>query len=449
MEKRTPSWMIALVACFGVALAAFIVMYITFHAQRVVAQDEVRRLEREIPELREREEALQQQVDDLDRIIEESRQVLGTQVRVNTDEMDAVQAEFVPRLRDTRALVEEQLEKIRQKRERLLTDTKGVREDLAVEEAEAFSKRARNEEDIEALRSRIRERAAELERMKEGNRLQIRGLQGEIALREARVKELLDRREVKDESLISDGQILQVLPQDGFVILNRGVNHDLREGTRFTVYNRMGGTAVVKGEIAVVEVQPSVAIARVENEVERNNPIIPGDHVHNPVYSPDAIKIFVVKGDFDLYSREELRHFIRSTGNQVEDEISSKTDFLVAGANSTQAVEQAADNGVTILSERQLVEFIRRDSRTVDTAGLNFFVAGTFNQLKSGDINDYIEETGGTTEERITKNTRVVIVGAGAEAEMQRAREVGALVVTEEELIDILAREEAAKGGAE
>ena len=247
MEKRTPSWMIALVACFGAALAAFIVMYITFHAQRVVAQDAVRRLTKEIPNLREKEEAFKAQVEELDLMIEEARQVLGAQVRVNTDEMDAVQAEYVPRLRDTRALVEDQLEKIRQQRERLLTDTKGVREDLAGEESEAFGKRGRNEEDIEALRGRIRERAAELEKMKEGNRSQIRELEGEIALREARVKELLDRREVKDESLISDGQVLQVLPEEGFVILNRGVNHDLRSGTRFTVFNRLGGQAMVKG----------------------------------------------------------------------------------------------------------------------------------------------------------------------------------------------------------
>jgi NAD-dependent DNA ligase len=450
MEKRTPSWMIALVACFGTALAAFIVMYLTFHAQRVVAQDEARRLTAEIPDLREKEEALKAQVEEIDRMIEEARQVLGNQVRVNTDEMDAVQAEYVPRLRDTRALVEEELEKIRQKRERLLTDTKGVREDLAVEESEAFGKRARNEEDIEALRSRIRERAAELEKMKEGNRRQIRELQGEISLREARVKELLDRREVKDESLISDGQVLQVLPQEGFVILNRGINHDLRTGTRFTIYNLLlGGKAMVKGEIAVVEVEPSVAIARIVSEVDRNNPIIPGDHIHNPVYSPDDVKIFVVKGDFDLYSREELRHFIRLTGNEVQDQISSKTDFLVAGANSTKAVEQAADNGVTILSERQLVEFIRRDRRSIDTQGLSFVVVGQFSDLSKGDINGYIEENGGTQEDSINKNTRVVIAGAGAEDAMQRAREIGALVVTEAELIDILQRETEAEESAE
>ena len=210
------------------------------------------------------------------------------------------------------------------------------------------------------------------------------------------------------------------------VILNRGINNDLRRpAPNLPCYTQFGSRAKIKGTIQITEVEPSVAIARIENETDRNAPIIPGDHIHNPVYNPFDAKIFVVKGNFETYSRDELRHFIRDAGNRVAETITPQTDFLVAGQDAGDAIDAAGDNGVTILSEDS-VDGIYSPRPTSnrhnwpDLCSLPVVLTADEKLAKQ-----YIEESGGVIEDRINKNTQVVIVGAGAENDSQRARAVG------------------------
>ena len=91
-------------------------------------------------------------------------------------------------------------------------------------------------------------------------------------------------------------------------------------------------------------------------ETDANDPFIPNDSLFNPVYDPEKIKGFAIRGDFSQFSKDELRRFITESGGRYDEELSVNTDYLVAGERSDAALQQAIKLGISILSEEQLIE---------------------------------------------------------------------------------------------
>lgn len=70
-------------------------------------------------------------------------------------------------------------------------------------------------------------------------------------------------------------------------------------------------------------------------------------------------KTLVVSGTFLAFSREELKQLIEKNGGKLGSSVSSKTDYLVAGANMGPAkLKTANDCGVVILSEDDFIKMI-------------------------------------------------------------------------------------------
>jgi DNA ligase (NAD+) len=70
-------------------------------------------------------------------------------------------------------------------------------------------------------------------------------------------------------------------------------------------------------------------------------------------------KILVVSGTFETFSRDELKELIERNGGKVGSSVSSKTDFLIAGANMGPAKLKTASNlGVTMISENEFIKLI-------------------------------------------------------------------------------------------
>lgn len=82
------------------------------------------------------------------------------------------------------------------------------------------------------------------------------------------------------------------------------------------------------------------------------------------VYNPHATellknKTIVVSGVFESYSRDELKQVIEDNGGKVGSSISSKTDWVVAGANMGPAkLEKAKQLQIPILSEQEFIEIL-------------------------------------------------------------------------------------------
>jgi DNA ligase (NAD+) len=70
-------------------------------------------------------------------------------------------------------------------------------------------------------------------------------------------------------------------------------------------------------------------------------------------------KILVVSGVFEQFSRDDLKVTIESHGGKVGSSISSKTDYVVAGANmGPSKLEKATKLGIKILSEEEFIAMI-------------------------------------------------------------------------------------------
>lgn len=72
-----------------------------------------------------------------------------------------------------------------------------------------------------------------------------------------------------------------------------------------------------------------------------------------------AGKIFVVSGVFEKFSRDDLKKVIEENGGKVGSSISSKTDYVVAGANMGPAkLEKANQLKVAIIAEDDFIKLI-------------------------------------------------------------------------------------------
>ena len=70
-------------------------------------------------------------------------------------------------------------------------------------------------------------------------------------------------------------------------------------------------------------------------------------------------KTIVVSGTFETFSRDELKELIDRNGGKNGSSVSSKTDYLVAGANMGPAkLKTATDLGVKIISENEFIKLI-------------------------------------------------------------------------------------------
>ena len=70
-------------------------------------------------------------------------------------------------------------------------------------------------------------------------------------------------------------------------------------------------------------------------------------------------KSFVISGVFENYSRDELKSIIEQHGGRNSGSISSKTDYILAGANmGPSKYEKAKNLGITILTESAFMSML-------------------------------------------------------------------------------------------
>jgi len=438
-NDHTPAWMVTLIVLFGITTAAGIIGFVVFHAQHEVIQENLATVTNTVRnELQPRAEQLQRSIPRQEERLQLGRAKL-LEIRNSDEDMrSAITGTLAPAHDTTLATIESKLKERERKLRDLLDRVAAARADLANQEEVALVNECNAVEERLELREKVQERSQELESFKREQRDELLVLEKAVDDRRKRVEELLDRRDITADQMVSDGQILQATVTDGFVIINRGMDHDLRENTRFVVYNRRGGAHVVKGAIEVISVEARLATARVLSEVDENDPIIPGDHLHHAIYNPHETKIYVIAGHFERYSVEELKRFIRESGGEVEDEMTARTHFLVAGKDADVALEEASLNGVTILSENQLLDMVRSRERYRVRQGMVFAISGDFGDVDRSVIERFVRGNGGVLRSEITDDTQVLIAGDNAAEAISRARLQGATIINQDQLTHLM-----------
>ena len=86
------------------------------------------------------------------------------------------------------------------------------------------------------------------------------------------------------------------------------------------------------------------------------------DQVTPPTEIDDPLlagKSFVISGVFSNFSRDELKRFIETNGGKISSSLSSKTSYLVAGANMGPSKKLKAEKlNINIITENELTNLV-------------------------------------------------------------------------------------------
>lgn len=231
--------------------------------------------------------------------------------------------------------------------------------------------------ELESARSRGREESQRLleenEQLVQDHSATVYKLQRDLSISENLLQRANDRieelkREIDREETFAmvkpDGEILNVSEELGKAWISLGVENKLRRGLVFDVFAyQKGGKRISKGRIEVLKVDSGFSEVAVLENLDRFNPISAGDQITSPFYDQDEVPHFVFAGEAATngkYSVEEMVRKIELFGGVVSTSIALDTDFVVAvkGYEETEEYDLARDLGVTILREKELLDFI-------------------------------------------------------------------------------------------
>jgi phage shock protein A len=153
-----------------------------------------------------------------------------------------------------------------------------------------------------------------------------------------------------------DGRVVRVNGATGEVYINLGKKDRMAPGLPFTAYDPRTGVrfgtdeaAQGNGSLEVIEVGEETSLCRV-TRTTKDRAIQANDLIANIVYHNDRSRKFrfTVFGDFDLdgdgvataAERDRLIVLIRSWGGQVDDDVTSQTDYLVLGEKPKSPILQ-------------------------------------------------------------------------------------------------------------
>jgi DNA ligase (NAD+) len=439
VNVTTPNWLTGLVVLFALAAAAVFGLLLWRQS--------------EYAGITERQLLLQHQSDALEPIVSSLPRVrdnLNTQITTREEHIRKVQDADTTNRNDVDRLVTQNEQTLKantdlQAKELAtyleeMKEMPTARHELEKEEEHQFAAERDSDDRRRQLREDVEKMSQTIEGRKKEGRHQNSDLDGRIAELESRVRQLTQQQDLANRDFRSAGQIIASQAADGFVVINRGHHQNLRSGTKFVVFNKRGGRTIQKGIIQVLQVDQEIATARVLSEYDANDPLIVGDHLHNPIYDPDKVLHFAIRGDFNSFSVDELKRFISDAGDVIDPDLTIRTDYLVAGGNAQSALEQATRLGVSILSEDQLLEFVRPKPkfssvegfdllRQMAAAGKTFTFAGDFSQVSRSTVSSWITAHGGRTTGSLAAGTDAVVVGDHAEDAMAKARALGIAII--------------------
>ncbi len=260
----------------------------------------------------------------------------------------------VTTLRDSHARVRQDLD----------ADKTKISEELATVQTQLEEAEQQSRTKIDDLSNENEEHLEEIDRLKRENQRQVAILTNEIRTLKLRLDVLNEERNaVKSiEDVLADGSIIDVESRSGLAWINLGRDDNLRNGVVFRIFQDIGGKKVWKGRLEVRRVDQEYSQVKILEQVSALNPIAAGDNITSVFYDRNSKPLFVFAGDKGTIKLDSIKRKLQSMGANVQEEVGVNTSFLVAlkDYEGTSAYQAAKDLGVTIMTERDLMEYLGR-----------------------------------------------------------------------------------------
>ncbi len=181
---------------------------------------------------------------------------------------------------------------------------------------------------------------------------------------EEKIHDLQQRKDAKTAVLEPDGEVTGVALPLGLAYVNLGRHQRIQRGMQFTVFTMgHGGLPREKGKVEVRSVEDDFSKVGILSQVDARDPIVAGDLIANPVYRVDDNPVFVLCGEMERYSREDLARLIEENGGRVQAKVSPDTDFLVTGGargkyEGDPNFREALQLGLSMMSEGDLLQYL-------------------------------------------------------------------------------------------
>lgn len=276
-----------------------------------------------------------------------------------------------------------------------LTEAENSRDNALAAQAEAEKKMADDRKSLEAAQAKLQDEKVKLQgtiaQTIDSSKKQV-----EAAVKER--DELATTLEAKNVILkskepkvgdVADGKIIWVNQKEDSIWINLGSADLLRPQMTFSVYEKGEvniALAKVKGKIEITRINgPNEAEARILEE-QVTNPIMPGDQIFTPIWSPGTPQRFAIVGMIDLDGdgnddTEELKALIQGAGGEVaawvdaegnmKGDITPDVRYLIDGETPTEKTAAAvltAYSQMREMARRRGVELIQV-SRLQDRMG--------------------------------------------------------------------------------
>jgi hypothetical protein len=225
---------------------------------------------------------------------------------------------------------------------------------------------ARNAAEVMRIKSNMTQEVTKADRVAKDSRQA-------VAVKEAEVAKLLEEKRKKDKQImdVPSGEINWVSLPSKEVWINRGRADFLQKGTQFGVYSAESSDsakAVPKGkvEVTVIDGDHSARCKIIEDKLA--DPIMAGDKVFTPLWSPGQQNHFALTGIMDLDGDGHnqlgvVRGLILQNGGAVDcwldeqghkqGQITADTGFLVEGGSPDKSTPEFKNNHGAILHDAE------------------------------------------------------------------------------------------------
>jgi hypothetical protein len=227
----------------------------------------------------------------------------------------------------------------------LESEKKALEESLATTKGELKAEQDRHTTDVQNLQKELTDANAKVEsnrveattalnkaqQLEEEMKRKETSLTREIQARDERIRQEKSRRDLQIRRDDKDGDVTATSPTMRTATISLGSSDRVFVGLKFGVSTwGRGGQRERKGEVVVTRVTgPHSAQVSILGETDAQSPIVQGDFVHNPLYSPTEDVNVVIVGTLQKWPKTILVDRLRRLGVTVQDQMDGKTDYVV------------------------------------------------------------------------------------------------------------------------